>query len=338
MTQPSNHQQSGVSNTFSTPSQQQSNPFTADFKGEFTSNFGTNTNAVSQIFKEGNFVGQSRAKVFILVGVLVGLIIIAGFVLMSGDDTEADFAEEASTIEDGDEGFEDVGATTAGAGGEMATAPMDEPMGMEAAAPAAAPAAAAARAQAPMARQTETFAGGAIGLVSPANGQMVNYDETQQPPAFSWSGGGDRIAFSRNPDMSPVFISERVSGGSYMATHLYPGTWYWKVSGGAGESEVRSFNVSSPARRNVMVTSPAAGGQVAGSGGAVTWQGDDFVAFYRVELTTGGWASPAHKFSTRGTSVQLQGVAPGAYQMRVGAFSEVGGRWEYTSPVNVTVR
>ena len=30
----------------------QSNPFTADLKGEFTSNFGTNTNAVSQIFKD----------------------------------------------------------------------------------------------------------------------------------------------------------------------------------------------------------------------------------------------------------------------------------------------
>ena len=43
----------------------QTNPFTQDLKGEFTSNFGTNTNAVSQIFKEGSFSGNSRMKYYI---------------------------------------------------------------------------------------------------------------------------------------------------------------------------------------------------------------------------------------------------------------------------------
>jgi hypothetical protein len=54
---PNQQGQTGLSDTFSTSSSATSNPFTADLKGEFTSNFGTNTNAVSQIFKEGGFAG-----------------------------------------------------------------------------------------------------------------------------------------------------------------------------------------------------------------------------------------------------------------------------------------
>jgi hypothetical protein len=36
--------------------------------------------------------------------------------------------------------------------------------------------------------------------------------------------------------------------------------------------------------------------------------------------------------------VKLEGVTAGAYQMRVGAFSEVSGRFEYTAPASVTVQ
>ena len=68
--QPSNNH-TGLNETFSSqPGGQQTNPFTADLKGEFTSNFGTNTNAVSQIFKEGGFVGTNRTKYLIIGGVL----------------------------------------------------------------------------------------------------------------------------------------------------------------------------------------------------------------------------------------------------------------------------
>ena len=105
----------------------------------------------------------------------------------------------------------------------------------------------------------------------------------------------------------------------------------------SGSTEVRSFSVNSPQRRNVLVAEPAAGAAVAGTGGTVSWQGDSAVAFYRVEFSQGGWANPQFRFATSGNSVQLQGVAPGQYNMRVGAFSEVSGRWEYTAaqPVDV---
>src|SRR5690606_30916752 len=127
-------------------------------------------------------------------------------------------------------------------------------------------------------------------------------------------------------------------GNQYEFHHPWPGTWYWKVENASGSTEGRSFQVTAPARRNVVLSEPQAGGAVAGNGGTVSWQGDNSVAFYRVELTaSGSWANPEHRFATSGNSVSLQGVAAGQYQMRVGAFSEVSGRWEFTAPVPVSV-
>ena len=87
-----------------------------------------------------------------------------------------------------------------------------------------------------------------------------------------------------------------------------------------------------------IAVGPASGGAIAGNGGTVAWQGDNKVGFYRVELSTGSWANPSHRFASSGNSLNLTGVAPGTYQMRVGAFSEVAGRWEYTPAIPVTVQ
>ena len=63
---------SETSNT-QTYTQAQSNPFTSDIQGEFSSDFGTSTNAVSQIFKSGGFTAENRTKLVALGAVLVGL-------------------------------------------------------------------------------------------------------------------------------------------------------------------------------------------------------------------------------------------------------------------------
>ena len=47
------------------------------------------------------------------------------------------------------------------------------------------------------------------------------------------------------------------------------------------------------------------------------------------------WANPAHRFQTSGTSVALNGVPPGSYDFRVGAFSEAAGRWEWQELMSV---
>jgi len=179
---------------------------------------------------------------------------------------------------------------------------------------------------------------GAISLVSPDNGASVGYDETQGPAVFSWQGGGGQIVFSRSSTMKPETLRINVSGSQFSFNNPWPGQWYWRVENSSGVSEVRSFSVSSPVRRNVVLAQPAAGAALAGTGGEVSWQGDSAVAYYRVEISNGDWANPQYKFSTSGNRVQLNGVAPGAYSLRVGAFSEVSGRWEYTAPVSVSVQ
>jgi hypothetical protein len=322
---PSNH--TGLNDTFSSQPAPQTNPFTADLKGEFTSNFGTNTNAVSQIFKEGGFVGNNRMKYMIIGGVALVVVAIVFFVL-TGEESTDEFKDETAAEETTADDKEDEAAVT-----EETDEAEEATTEAEAAEPAVTETAAT---EAPVMQAAEPAATGPIALAEPADAASVNYDETQGPAVFSWTGGGGHIVFSRNSTMSPETLRIKVSGNSYKFHHPWPGTWYWKVQNGSGSSETRSFTVSPPARRNVQLAAP--GGALSGNGGTVSWQGDVNIAFYRVEIANGSWANPLYRFATTGNSVQLNGVTAGQYQMRVGAFSEVSGRWEYTAPVPVSVQ
>ena len=184
----------------------------------------------------------------------------------------------------------------------------------------------------------ESFSGsGAIGMLSPADSQVWEYDESKGGAPFEWDGGGS-IVISRSSSMRPEYIRARAPSGRYTLKNPYPGTWYWQVESADGRSEVRRFTVSAPPRSSIAVSQPAANGALAGEGGVVAWQGQGKVAFYRVEFSNGSFANPQYRFATSGSSVQVSGVAPGAYQMRIGAFSEAAGRWEYTTPQSITVQ
>ncbi|MCY4380086.1 MAG: hypothetical protein OXC40_00745 [Proteobacteria bacterium] len=177
---------------------------------------------------------------------------------------------------------------------------------------------------------------GAPTLVSPQDGQRRSYDETSESAVFEWSGTpGGHISFSRNSEMVPLEKKIAVSGNTYALAHPWPGLWYWQVENESGVSEVSRFVVDAPVRRNVSLVPLM--GALSGSGGVVAWQGDTKVARYIVELSQSGWSNPQLRIQTSGTSVTLNNVMPGAYKLRVGAFSEVAGRWEYINPVDVTI-
>lgn len=322
---PSN--QTGLNDTFSSQPAPQTNPFTADLKGEFTSNFGTNTNAVSQIFKEGGFTGTNRTKYLIIGGVLIAVLAIVFFALTSEDSEEGDLAaDESADGVIGEEAEEDGEAVADETAADETT---------EAIAETAVPAEGAVPVAAPSYNSGASIGSGPIALNEPADGSSLNYDETQGPAMFSWTGGGGYIIFSRNASMKPQIIKVPVSGNSYAFHHPWPGTWYWKVQNKSGSTEARSFTVGSPVRRNIAMQNT---GAVAGNGGTISWQGDAGVAYYRVEFSNGSWANPQFRFASSGNSVQVQSVPAGTYQMRLGAFSEVSGRWEYTAPSSVTVQ
>ncbi|MEZ4741240.1 MAG: hypothetical protein R3B45_02140 [Bdellovibrionota bacterium] len=341
--------QSGVNSTYSSQPGTQTNPFTADLKGEFTSNFGTNTNAVSQIFKEGQF-SQGKSKIFIGVGAVLVVLFAAYYFLME-DGSDDDFAvldepagQEDTALED-DTVSDAVSDESAPADkdGEIANAgseSVDEVSDFGESEESAVASQGATDTQAAVATSEALPPATDIPvLVGPANGASRSYDETSTPAEFSWEGSpGGYIAFSRNRSMEPMVMKIRVSGNSYKFNHPWPGTWYWRVDNGAGSSEVRSFRISSVVRRNVQVSQPQSGSALSGNGGVVSWTGDTGVAHYRVEFTNSGWANPTHRFATSGTQMTIQGVQPGQYQMRVGAFSEVAGRWEFTNPMSVTVQ
>lgn len=323
--------QSDNSNTMfggSSTGTSQTNPFTADLKGEFSSNFGTSTNAVSQIFKEGGFASQGRMR-YIIMGVAALLVVgIAAYFLMDSGEEDMEF---------------DLPPPAA-----VTTKPATQPADVKAEKPVA-PSGVDHTAAAPSVAQPTTvtpaevapMAGGsgAVMLMGPRDGASLTYDETQGPAEFSWEGGpGGTILFSRDSSMAAVARRVNVTKNSYRFHHPWPGKWYWRVETPQGASEIRSFRVKDPVRRNIQVTSPTAGTSMGGNGGAVSWNGDNKITSYRVELTTGDWTNPTYRFGSAGNSLALQGVSPGNYQLRVGGFSEVSGRWEYTDPVSVVIQ
>lgn len=312
-------QQSGMS---------QSNPFTGDLKGEFTSDFGTNTNAVSQIFKGGSFTEDRKKAIFIGLGVLLVLGLAFAF-FTSGEEGAEDEEMAGETTEEGAEGEE--GAATADETGTPSETGTD-------AATAATDAAASGATDAATSTPAAT---GSFTLSSPQDGAQKAYDETQGPAVFEWQGAADKIVFARNPSMNPVNRTVTVTGEtSYSFNHPHPGTWYWRVEGAGGQSEVRRFEVNPPERRSFAVSAPTSGGSIAGTGGVVQWSAGEKIARYQVQLKgpSESWANPQFRFGTSGTSVSLNGVPPGTYEMRVGAFSEVAGRWEWQNVSNVTVQ
>jgi hypothetical protein len=373
----------------------ESNPFTSDLKGEFTSSFGTETNTVSQLLSDGAF-GAKRNKVLMAAGAAVFAIFIGVLVMSSGDESaESDEFGNSETLEDvgddfaeeddsdlGKEGdetedllendieiadteieeaesieeevaeekaieeeeriaeaeekrkLEEQGEALASADGEGLEGEMTED-GMDPNAEEVVDPAAVVDTDAPIEGLEGTDRPAAL---NPPSGSSRSYDETSEYAEFSWEGSpGGYIYFSRNPNLEPVEKRVMVDGNNYRLRHPWPGTWYWKVQNGAGASEIASFTVDPAVRRNVALNQPQSGSSLSGNGGLVSWTGDSKVARYKVEISGSGWANPDYKFQTSGNDLQVQGVSVGNYQMRVGAFSEVSGRWEFTQPVDVVV-
>lgn len=335
MNQDTNNQ-TGTTGYPSNQTNPQSNPFSTDFQGQFSSNFGTvggtNTN-VSQIFKEGGFGGDGRKKFVILGAVLAVAALIVGFLFMSGGDSVDEQFAELDSVAPAEmvPGGTDIGAEAAEAEsvGEFAEEQVMTDEGVQGAT--------IDQGMDQTAIEYEVAPSGSVQLTAPADGKSWSYDETQGAAPFSWDGAGGFIVFSRRASMQPEYMRVPVSGNYYGFSNPYPGTWYWRVENESGASEVRSFRVSAPVRRNLVLTNPTVGANIAGEGGVVSWQRAEKVAFYRVEIAAQGFANPEYRFSTSDVSIQLQGVAAGAYQMRLGAFSEVSGRWEYTAPQSVTI-
>ena len=328
----------------------QTNPFTGDLKGEFSSDFGTNTNAVSQMFKGEGFGGDRKRTILLAVGGLVVVALLAFLLIFDeGEQGFDDFAVEpqmeqtqAGQQEDavdqqdddqmaqGQEGALDETALDGASEGEGSEDALSDAEGGEGVDGLGSPDGLGSSEG--LASENSFSGGGAITINSPFDGATLTYDETRGPATFNWEGNADRIVFSRSSSMTPIVRSRNVSGKqSYRYLHPHSGKWFWRLENAEGSTSVQSFTIAAPVRRNFPITSPQEGGQIAGEGGVISWQGDTKVARYSVQLISqgGSWATPLHQFGTSGNSVALSGVTGGTYDIRVGAFSEIAGRWEW---------
>ena len=176
-------------------------------------------------------------------------------------------------------------------------------------------------------------------LLTPEHGATRSYDETSNMAPFTWSGSGRAwITFSRSPKMHPIEVKAPVNGNHFEFVRPHPGIWYWQVANARGKSEVRMFTINPPLKRAIALLNVQDGAALTKDNATIAWKGDSMVTYYRVEVSNQGWANPSFRFATTGTQLEMHGVPQGQYQIRVGAFSEVSGRWEYTDPMKVTVQ
>ena len=286
------------------------------------------TSFVSSIFSEGVFADPTKRRYIIFGGITAAVLIIFGAVyyfLGSSDPAElpivdappAEQMPDAPPTEGAPSGEEMAEGTPAPEelpppeGGEM----LDE-MLMPAAPT------------------------GAVSIVSPISGQSRDYDQTMGAAVFSWEGEATYIVFARNSGFQNPYLRLNVTGrNSFSFQHPLPGRWYWRLEDADTNplSEASRFTIARAVRRNVSLSEPTDGSSLS-NGGTVSWNGDEKIAYYRLELATNNFATPTYRFSTVNTSFQLSDVAAGSYQLRVGAFSEVTGRWEYIEPISVTIQ
>ena len=197
--EPTNPPNSNTNTAFSQQSNTQTNPFTGDLKGEFSSDFGTNTNAVSQIFKSSGFASGDRSKTILIGVAVVGIVAAAYFLLNPSDDAdsglfsgEEQISQQEEIGDEADEQLGEEGDEIAEEGDEIAED------GDEIAEDAAEEEVAEDAMEEDVAAESQPVSTGAITINSPADGARQTYDETQGPAIFSWEGPADRIFFSRS--------------------------------------------------------------------------------------------------------------------------------------------
>ncbi|MDD9951361.1 MAG: hypothetical protein OXT67_07320 [Zetaproteobacteria bacterium] len=349
-------------------SKENANPFESELRSDFSSSFGaTTTNAVSSMFKDSGFITENRTKLIGILAVLV-LAIAGGIFLLSEEDVEDpdDFLiaeEEPEHKSLTEEGLEDKAAqdNTLGADKAQNNEGDDEDLNIEETSGSEIDKLSedtiddndlesigyeeeSQSTSAPHKRAQRKFVAASAPPISqaPTNGASRVYNEAGQRATFAWNpaGGSATLVLSQNEDLSnPIAkLAAGTDGQLEVRQILTPGVWYWQVSNSQGKSEIRRFTILPAPLRKIDLLEPTSGTTLSGNNGIIRWTGDTHVSLYKVQLSTNNsWAQPEVQRATSGTSATLSGVNPGSYQLRIGAFSEVSGQWEFTNPIDITI-
>lgn len=167
-------------------------------------------------------------------------------------------------------------------------------------------------------------------IISPFHGAEISYDLTKGPALFEWQGQATHIVFSRHRTMKPIARRFHVSGQtSYAFRGPAPGVWYWRLDRGGEPGEARSFRVTPPIARTFPIQEPLSDTQIPAEGALVRWQTDAKITWYKALVFDHISGQQVHMQGTSGDHLRLKQLKGGIYDLKLGGFSEVSGKWEW---------
>jgi hypothetical protein len=178
----------------------------------------------------------------------------------------------------------------------------------------------------------------AITNVTPKEGASMVFDLTKGPATFKWQGEATKIIFSLNKTMKPIARRIDVIGkSSYGFRGIKPATWFWRLDTSLGEGAVQSFKIRRPKARNFEFTQPVTGSSISRQSAPISWKPAKKVAWYKLIVYRKGGKKAILVKGTSGSKLTINNIKPGQYEMKLGAFSEVSGKWEWKRITDITV-
>lgn len=354
------------------------NPFSNPGAQDFNSGFSNQSNAVSQMFKEGGFLsGDRKTRMIVMIAVLLAVFGGLYFYMTPNDNFDEDFLasgnleqEDNSGLSDVADEDEDLGDEEEGGGGvdknkkdevvqkdkmdkkeddadaededldEDGSEDLADTSSQQEDNVAAEPAGEKVGEDLAMANKTQgvQLPNTAIKIISPQDNFERRFDETAEYATFKWEGG----------PRGWIYLSKNPSMKPVSYKRRIVGNEYKfrKLFPGKWYWQARNEKGATEVRSftilepipRQMSIASPQDGAQIGQNSMVTWQGDAKISYYRIELSNSDDWSQPVRFATSGTQIRLKGVQPGSYKMRVGGFSEVSGKWEYQQPISVQVQ
>lgn len=338
-----------------------------DFSTTFPTDIGTTategtTEGVSQIFRDSLFNAESQKKTYVIVSVSILAILIAGLYFIFRKPQETKEIENPTLFNKNDDQLFDqkpLEKNSISSLEQMDKEPKEEVENdlslqdsteKSDSSPKTDPFHDSASATPEYLEKTDSTQT-SISLLSPANGEQIEYNELINGgyTSFQWDGiSSGKLLISPLSDMSVVYRQIPING-THLDLKLYPknqghsDSWYWQIISESENSEKFSFTILPARKRTISLISISNGAVIEIGKTPISWEGDEQISYYRIELvkeeTEGNlsWGSP-YRFATKNNTLLINTIPQGAYQLRLGAHSRVAGKWEYIEPIRVTLK
>ena len=168
------------------------------------------------------------------------------------------------------------------------------------------------------------------------------YDETRPNTTITLDKkGAYKIFLSRNTDFKPVYLKTQIKDSQQIKfKNLLPGTWYLKVVGQPAQM-AQQFEIQiAPAQPlDLKLTDKQFDLVSKNPEKVIDWQTDKYAAYYELQMAYDkAFATVSHRLATQKNKVNIAQIPQGSYYIRLGGFNLRSGKWEYTKPIQATLK